>query len=256
MEVQGEIKLYQSDLIDDSIFWHGFPERTGGVSTAERTSLNLGHRWGDDPANIQRNRELVCEHGGFLFEDLVVTKHVHGNEVWTLGQPLPEPPEFDGMVSNEPGKVLGAFAADCIPLVFADPEARICGAAHAGWRGTVNRVAANVVKAMVELGASAEKIRVVLGPHIGPCCFEVGAEVVEEFQKAFPGAEGMVVAGPAKEHIDMRVATRVQLEEVGVSPAHIDDTPPCTKCHPERFFSYRRDGQAGGVHMGYIGLKN
>ena len=255
MEVQGEIKLYQSDLIDESIFWHGFPERWGGVSTEERSSLNLGHRWGDDPANIQRNRELVCEHGGFLFENLVVTKHVHGTEVWTLGDRLPDPPEFDGMVANEPGKVLGAFAADCIPLVFADPEARICGAAHAGWRGTVGRVAVNVVKAMVKLGARAENIRVVLGPHIGPCCLEVGSEVVEEFQKAFPGAEGLIVAGPVKEHIDLRVATRVQLEEAGVTSAHIDDTLPGTKCHADRFFSYRRDGQAGGVHMGYIGLK-
>ncbi len=255
MEVQGEIRLYQSKLIDELLFWHGFPERTGGVSSDERTSLNLGHRWGDDPENIQRNRELVAEHGGFLFENLVVTKHVHGTEVWTLGDPLPEPAEFDGMVSIEAGKVLGAFAADCIPLVFADPVARVCGAAHAGWRGTVGRVAVNVVAAMEKAGASAANIRVVLGPHIGPCCFEVGAEVVSEFRKAFPDAEGLVVPGPKKDHIDMRVATRVQLEEVGVAAENIDSTPPCTKCHPDRFFSYRRDGQAGGVHMGYVGLK-
>jgi YfiH family protein len=255
MEVQGAIRLYTSKLIDDSVFWHGFPERTGGVSTEERLSLNLGHRWGDDPANIQRNRELVAEHGGFRFEDLVVTKHVHGTKVWTLGEPQPEPSEFDGMVSKEPGKVLGAFAADCIPLVFADPIAGVCGAAHAGWRGTVGRVAVNVVSAMVKAGASADQIRVVLGPHIGPCCFEVGEEVVAEFRGAFPNAEGLVVPGPKKDHISMRVASRVQLEEVGVLPEHIDDTPPCTKCHPDRFFSYRRDGQAGGVHMGYIGLK-
>lgn len=256
MEVQGEIRLYKSALIDEGTFWHGFPERTGGVSSGERLSLNLGHRWGDEPANIERNRQLVAEHGGFLFENLVVTKHVHGTKVWTLGEPLPKPPEFDGMVSTEPGKVLGAFAADCIPLVFADPRARVCGAAHAGWRGTVGRVAVHVIDAMVKAGASANQIRVVLGPHIGPCCFEVGSEVVDEFRKAFPGAEGLVVLGPVKEHVDLRVATRVQLEEVGVASAHIDDTPPCTKCHPKRFFSYRRDGQAGGVHMGYIGIRS
>ena len=94
-----------------------------------------------------------------------------------------------------------------------------------------------------------------LGPHIGPCCFEVGDEVVAAFESAFPEADGLVVDGPIKKHVDMRVATRVQLEEVGVKPAHIDDSPPCTKCHPDRFFSYRRDGQAGGVHMGYIGIR-
>jgi hypothetical protein len=255
MEAQGVIRLYTSALIDEAIFWHGFPERTGGVSKAERLSLNLGHRWGDDPANIQRNRELVAENGGFLIENLVVTNHVHGTRVWTLGEPVPDPNEFDGMVSSQPGKVLGAFAADCIPLIFADPDARVCGAAHAGWRGTVGRVAVNVVAAMIRAGASAENIRVVLGPHIGPCCFEVGDEVVAEFSAAFPDAEGLIVDGPVKKHIDMSVAMRVQLEEVGVTPAHIDDSPPCTKCNPERFFSYRREGQAGGVHMGYIGLK-
>lgn len=254
MDVQGEIRLYESALIDSSIFWHGFPERTGGVSSAERCSLNLGHRWGDDPANIQRNRELVAEHAGFAFENLVVTKHVHGTAVWRVGQEPPEPPEFDGLVCTEPGKVLGAFAADCIPLIFAAPTARVCGAAHAGWRGTVGRVAVNVVEEMVAAGAERSDIRVVLGPSIGPCCFEVGPEVVDEFRKAFPGAEGLVVQGPVKEHINLRVATRVQLEEAGIAPEHIDSDPPCTKCHPERFFSYRRDGKAGGVHMGYIGL--
>ncbi|MCP4448645.1 MAG: peptidoglycan editing factor PgeF [Myxococcales bacterium] len=256
MEVSGEIRLYQSALIDESVFWHGFPERTGGVSSDERLSLNLGHRWGDAPANIQRNRELVCEHGGFAFEDLLVTKHVHGTKVWTVGEELLDPPEFDGLVSDVAGKVLGAFAADCIPLVFADAEAKVCGAAHAGWRGVVGKVAVNVVRAMAQKGAAMDRIRVALGPSIGPCCFEVGSELVEEFSAAFPGVEGLVVDGPAKEHINLRVATRVQLEEVGVQPENIDDTPPCTKCHPSRFFSYRRDGQAGGVHMGYIGVRH
>jgi hypothetical protein len=100
MEVSGQIHLYQSDLIDSSVFWHGFPERTGGISTGERLSLNLGHRWGDDPPNIQRNRELVAEHGGFAFSDLLVTKHVHGTKVWTVGDLLPDLPEFDGLVRS------------------------------------------------------------------------------------------------------------------------------------------------------------
>ena len=86
MKTQGEIKIYRSELIDQGVFWHGFPERTGGVSTDERSSLNLGHRWGDSPENIQRNRELVAEKDGFRFEDLVVTKHVHGTDVWRVGE--------------------------------------------------------------------------------------------------------------------------------------------------------------------------
>jgi hypothetical protein len=234
---------------------HGFPERTGGVSPGRRASLNLGYRWGDEVENVDENRRRVAALAGFDLARLVVTKHVHGTAVWRVGEPLPEPAEFDGLVSAEPGTVLGAFAADCIPMVLADPEAGVCGAAHAGWRGTVAGIAANVVARMRELGARAEAIRVVLGPSIGPCCFEVGDEVVGAFEAALPGTPALVVSGPRKRHIDLRVATRVLLRRAGVAAAHIDDGPPCTKCEPERFFSYRRDGRDGGCHMGFIGLR-
>ncbi|HEX8109912.1 MAG TPA: polyphenol oxidase family protein, partial [Kofleriaceae bacterium] len=131
---------------------------------------------------------------------------------------------------------------------------RVCGAAHAGWRGTVAGIARNMVAAMQALGACADRIRVALGPSIGPCCFEVGPEVVAAFRGALGDVPGLVVAGPHKDHIDLRVASRTILERAGVAPDHIDDRPPCTRCEPERFFSYRRDGRAGGIHMSFIGL--
>ncbi len=248
------IRLYQSSVIPRDGFTHGFPERTGGVSTGLRASLNLGVRWGDDRENVETNRRLVAEHAGYAPAQLQVTRHVHGTNVWTVGQPLAEGAEFDGLVCDRVGPVLGAFAADCIPLVFAEPTARIVGAAHAGWRGTVAGVAPNVIARMVELGAQPGRIRVALGPSIGPCCFEVGPEVVAAFRAAFGEVPGMIVAGPHKDHIDLRVASRAALERAGVRGELIDDRPPCTRCEPDRFFSYRRDGQAGGVHMGFIGL--
>jgi hypothetical protein len=250
-----ELDILRSPLIPQELFWHGFPTRHGGVSTGLRASLNLGFRWGDDLALVERNRRILAEHEGWDPDDLVVTKHVHGTEVWRVGEPLADDAEFDGLVSDLPGKVLGAFAADCIPIVFADPEARICGAAHAGWRGTVAGVGARVVERMTELGAEPARIRAALGPSIAACCFEVGPEVVAEFRTALPGVDGLVVAGPNKDHIDLRRAMRTILERAGLQPANIDDTPPCTKCNPDRFFSYRRDGKEGGVHMGYIGLR-
>ncbi|HUH04627.1 MAG TPA: peptidoglycan editing factor PgeF [Kofleriaceae bacterium] len=249
------IEVLRSRLIPEELFMHGFPTRHGGVSTGLRSSLNLGFRWGDDLAVVEENRRLLAAHVGFAPEALVVTKHVHGTRVWRVGEALPDPPEFDGLVSDRPGPVLGAFAADCIPLVFADPEARVCGAAHAGWRGTVAGIGREVIARMAELGAAPDRVRVALGPSIGPCCFEVGPEVVEEFTAALPGVDGLIVRGPRKEHIDLRRAMRVILESVGVRAAHIDDSPPCTRCDPERFFSYRRDGREGGVHMGFIGLR-
>lgn len=235
-------------------FRHGFPERHGGVSTGARASLNLGKRWGDDAANVETNRRLLAEHAGYEPAQLVATRHVHGTKVYRVGEPLAADAEFDGLVCDQVGPVLGAFAADCIPLLFADPVARVCGAAHAGWRGTVAGVATNVVDQMQALGAKPADLRVALGPSIGPCCFEVGPEVVAAFRDAFGEVPGMVVAGPRKDHIDLRVATRAVLERAGVGPDAIDDRPPCTRCEPERFFSYRRDGRAGGMHMAFIAL--
>jgi YfiH family protein len=249
------IRTLTSPLINPGIFVHGFPERTGGVSTGARSSLNLGSRWGDDPDLVAENRRRLAAAAGFDPDSLVVTKHVHGTTVWRVGEPLPDPPEFDGLVSDAPGTILGAFAADCIPLLFADPIARVCGAAHAGWRGTVARVAVRVLERLVELAARPADVRVALGPSIGPCCFEVGPEVTTQFTASFPAISGLVVAGPRRDHIDLRRAIRVQLEAAGVRPEHVDDRPPCTRCHPERFFSYRRDGAQTGVHMGFIGIR-
>jgi len=248
------IRLYRSPVLPSEGFTHGFPERTGGVSTGLRASLNLGVRWGDDRANVETNRRRLAEHAGYDPAALQITRHVHGTAVWTVGQPLAEGAEFDGLVCDHPGPVLGAFAADCIPLLFAEPDARICGAAHAGWRGTVAGIAAQVITRMTELGARPERVRVALGPSIGPCCFEVGPEVVAEFRAAFGEVPGMIVAGPRKDHIDLRIATRAVLERAGVRADRIDDRQPCTRCEADRFFSYRRDGQAGGVHMAFIGL--
>jgi len=248
------IRVLRSPVIPAG-FVHGFPERTGGVSTGARASLNLGKRWGDDPELVDRNRALLAAHAGFDVDDLQMMRHVHGTNVWRVGEPLPEPAEFDGLVTDQVGPVLTTFAADCVPLLFADPVARVCGSAHAGWRGTVAGVAPRVVARMGELGARPADVRVALGPSIGPCCFEVGPEVVEAFRAAFGDVPGMVVRGPHKDHVDLRVALTAGLTAVGVAPAHIDAAPPCTRCEAERFYSYRRDGQAGGIHMGFIGLR-
>jgi len=251
----GEIRILRSPLIREELFVHGFPERTGGVSRGARASLNLGFRWGDERANVEENRRLVARAAGYDPAALVSMRHVHGTNVWRVGDPETDSEEFDGLVCDRPGAVLGAFAADCTPILFADSVHRVVGAAHAGWRGTVAGVAQNLVARMVELGADPAEIRVALGPSIGPCCFEVGPEVIAEFTARLPGLPGMIVDGPRKQHIDLRRVQRALLAEAGVRPEHVDHTPPCTRCNPERFFSYRRDGKEGGIHMGFIGLR-
>ncbi len=249
------IRLYTSPVLPTEGFVHGFPERGGGVSTGARASLNLGKRWGDSLENVEENRRLLAVHAGYEPSALQATRHVHGTAVWAVGEPLAADAEFDGLVCDRPGPALGAFAADCVPILFADPVARVIGAAHAGWRGTVNGVAPNVITRMTELGAKPERIRVALGPSIGPCCFEVGPEVVDQFRAALGEVPGLVVKGAVKDHLDLRVALRNMLERAGVASDTIDDRPPCTKCEPDRFFSYRRDGKDGGVHMAFIAMR-
>jgi len=248
------IKLHRSPVLSHPSVLHGFPERTGGISTGARSSLNLGARWGDDRTHVDENRRLLAVHAGYDPAQLVATRHVHGADVWVVGEPVADDATFDGLVTDRAGPVLAAFAADCIPILFADPDARVIAAAHAGWRGTVAGIATRAIARMCERGARPERIRVALGPSIGPCCFEVGPEVVAAFRDALGDVRGLVVRGPKKDHVDLRVATRAIVERAGVRPEHVDDRPPCTKCEAERFFSYRRDGMDGGVHMAFISL--
>jgi hypothetical protein len=250
------LEILISPVIPRDGFVHGFPTRGGGVSTGKRASLNLGMRWGDDADNVAENRRRVADTAGFDVARLRVTKHVHGTDVWVVGDPLPDPAEFDILVTDRAGDTLAAFAADCIPIVFCDPRRRVVAAAHAGWRGTVAGAAPRAIGTMYDrFGSKSEDIRVALGPSIGPCCFEVGPEVVDAFRAALGDVPRLVVRGPRKDHVDLRVATRVLCERAGVRAEHIDDRPPCTRCDGERFFSFRRDGQEGGVHMGFIGVR-
>ncbi len=251
------VEILHSPVLPEQGFVHGWPTRVGGVSTGKRASLNLGLRWGDSSENVAENRRRVAVAAGYDPERLQVTKHVHGTNVWVVGDTLPvgQRDEYDALVSNRPGEILGAFAADCIPMLFADPVKRVAAAAHAGWRGTVGGVAPEVIRTLRDrFGSNPADVRAALGPSIGPCCFEVGDEVVAEFRAALGDVPGLIVDGPRKQHIDLRVATRRLLERAGLRPEHIDDRPPCTRCDETRFFSFRRDGQEGGVHMGFIGL--
>src|SRR5215831_19156136 len=116
------IRLHVSPVLPTEGVHHGFPERGGGVSTGARASLNLGKRWGDDGTLVDENRRRLAAHAGYDPEQLQIMRHVHGTNVWRVGEPVAESAEFDGLVCDRVGPVLGAFAADCIPILFADPD--------------------------------------------------------------------------------------------------------------------------------------
>ncbi|MDB4969755.1 MAG: hypothetical protein JWN44_5444 [Myxococcales bacterium] len=232
---------------------HGFSTRRGGVSTGRYATLNVGGKWGDAPEAVAHNRRRLAAAGGFDLGRLYTARQVHGARValvvdGTLAERVAES-EADVVVTAVPGTAVGVFTADCVPILVADGEGRVA-AAHAGWRGTVQGVAAAAVEALVSIGARRERLRAALGPSICAHCFEVGDEVAAEFDKLVPSA--VVRAEGKKPHVDLWEANRRLLVAAGVQDSLVDAHPPCTMCEPERFFSFRRDGAGIGQHLSFV----
>src|SRR4051794_40229435 len=167
---------------------HAFFTREGGVSDGLFASLNCGFGSGDKVENVSRNRALAAARLDLPPERLVSCHQVHGTTVITVERPWrrEDNPRADGMVTRVPGIALGILAADCAPVLFADPEARIVGAAHGGWRGALAGVVEATVATMVALGARSGHIRAGIGPCIAQPSYEVGPEFAGAFAAADP----------------------------------------------------------------------
>lgn len=191
--------------------------------------------------------EEALEGAGELF----LMRQIHGVEV--RQPPWARPPEGDAAVAVEPGQLLGIETADCLPVLLVDPRQRAVAAAHAGWRGTVGGVAAAAVRALVARGSRAADLLAATGPSIGPCCYEVGEELREAF-----GTSGAAFFRPGprgRPHLDVRAANVRQLQQAGVSPDRIVHVDDCTACHPDRYYSYRRDGAGTGRMISFVGYR-
>ncbi len=244
-------------------FVHGFTGRAGGVSEPPFDSLNLGGKWGDEPAHVTENRRRLAEALGGA---PVVARQVHGTAIRRVhaGEDPAEVArhEADGLCTDVPGLVLGVFVADCVPVLIADARTGACAAVHAGWRGTVAGILPEAVRVLAaEFGARPANLQVALGPAIGPCCFEVGLEVVAAIEAAVPDARDRAIVRPSprgradKAHVDLHAANRLLLQQAGVNPEAVVSVPGCTHCDRARFFSFRRDGASTGQQMGVIGRR-
>ncbi len=243
--------IHRSALLTSLGIVHAFSTRQGGVSTGRYASLNLGQKWGDDPAAAAENLRRFSVAAGFSVASLCRARQVHGKRVLTIDDALADIAieEADGLASALHGLALGVATADCVPLLFADGRGRVA-AVHAGWRGTVANIAGAAVETLVRLGARVDELRVAFGPSICVDCFEVGREVADQF---IPITNAAVQQKPnARPHVDLRYANRRLLEQAGILAAHIDDAPPCTMHEPELFFSFRRDGAKIGQQLSVI----
>ena len=225
-----------------------FTSRHGGVSAPPFDSLNLGRSVGDDPAAVARNRQLAAQACGRPADGIAWMRQVHGTDVaYAAGSPGaaadegPGPaPEVDALFTDVPGLALGVLVADCAPVLIADPQAGIIGAAHAGREGMAGGVVPALVRAMTAAGADPARMRAALGPAICGGCYEVPALLRARIAAAVPQAACRTRKGSPG--IDIRSGAAAQLAEAGVRAVRRD--PRCTAETPG-LYSYRRDGQTG-----------
>lgn len=230
---------------------HGFFSREGGVSKGAFASLNTGFGSGDDQDNVAENRARCAAILGVEFDRLLTANQTHSPDVIVVSGPWAGAPEkADGLVTATPGLAIGVLAADCMPWLLVDPEAKIIGAAHAGWRGALAGVLENTVAEMTRLGAKEGRIRTAVGPCLRQPNFEVGLDLADAFAAKYPGSQQFFERGDAREkrRLDLAGFGAWRLQECGVS--QIDNIDQCTLAEPEKYFSYRAMKRAGGSKYG------
>jgi len=231
---------------------HGFFGRRGGVSTGIYASLNCGPGSRDDRAAVQENRARAAATLGLPGPEAVVSAYqVHSDRVARVTGPWHGAvPEVDGMVTDRPGIALGVLAADCAPLLFADPDAGVIGAAHAGWRGALDGIADATVTAMTALGAQRERIRAAIGPCIGPASYEVGREFEARFVEADADNARFFAPGTRDGHPHFDLPGYLEARLRGLGLAAVATVGHDTYAEPNRYFSYRQARRRGEEDYG------
>lgn len=230
---------------------HGFFTRRGGASSGIFSGLNCGPGSSDLSEVVAINRARVAEAMGVAADRLVTLHQVHSARVVTLDAPPATRAEADAMVTATPGLALGILTADCQPVLFADAAAGVIGAAHAGWRGTVDGVLEATVDAMTDLGARPERIVAVIGPTISQAAYEVGPEFFETFTDADRGNARFFINGAGDRMLfDLPAFGLSRLRAAGVG--HAEWTRHCTYRDAERFFSFRRTTHAKEADYGRL----
>lgn len=237
---------------------HGFSSRLGGVSTGACSSLNLGFKRKDQSENVRKNFEIICNALGIETGQMVFASQAHKDRVTVVDEKdrgkgfsrATDITDTDGLITDRSGVALVTFHADCVPLFFLDPINKVIGLAHAGWRGTVAKVGAKTVAAMVDkFNTDPGDCLAAIGPSIGQCCFEVDKPVADEFREAYPGYGNQLIGQKGEKfHIDLWMANKLQLIESGVREENITTAMQCTSCNKDIYFSHRGDqGQTGSL---------
>lgn len=234
---------------------HAFSTRLGGISNEEFSSLNLGFDYGDAKDCVNKNWSVFADATGIPIDNLIWTKQVHQNKIKIVTKKDAGDKTqdhligFDGLITKDKNVTLCIFTADCAPLLLHDKNSQIIGAIHCGWRPICADIINNAIETFKKLGAKTENISAAIGPCIGPCCFEVGKEVVDAFTKLL-GKDSL--SKIVKRHkgqttnVNLQAAIEQRLTQLGVQKSNINKVEECTSCHNEKYFSFRKqNGKCG-----------
>lgn len=230
--------------------------RLGSKRTA-RWGLNVGHTVWDSPEAVEDNHRLIYRTLGVEGSHVVTAHQVHGNRVALVDRRHcgGVVPDTDALITAQPGVALMLRFADCLPILLYDPWTPAVGLGHAGWRGTAAEIASRMVGAMREaFGTDPTKMVAALGPAVGPCCYEVGTEVVEAVGPTLSErSRAIVPSAEGRDALDLWEANRQQLAASGVT--HLEVGRICTACHRQQFFSHRAEGGQTGRFAALIALQ-
>jgi polyphenol oxidase len=230
---------------------HGFFTRKGGASSGIFHGLNCGPGSTDQSEIVAINRARVADALGVAADHLLTLHQVHSAHVVTLSAPFSVRPEADAMVTATPGLALGVLTADCQPVLFSDPKARVIGAAHAGWRGVASGVLEATVDAMERIGATRSNIAAVIGPTISQRAYEVGPEFYDQFVDESASNARFFINGTGDRYLfDLPSFGLHRLRNAGVGTAQW--TGHCTYSDAARFYSYRRSTHAAEADYGRL----
>ncbi|MGI6420985.1 MAG: peptidoglycan editing factor PgeF [Syntrophomonadaceae bacterium] len=241
-----------------------FTARQGGVSSPPYQSLNMALHVGDQAELVWANRKRLAGIWDLSLEQMVCCQQIHGSQVACVNSEMAglgakdygtSIPGVDALTTDQTGIILATFYADCLPIFYFDPRQRVVGIAHSGWKGTMGRIAVKAVNTMVQVyGSKVEDLEVFIGPGIGPCCFQIQADLGQKVCAAFPEFD-VIMYRNSEIFWDLSLTNRKILEQIGIEPDKILECGLCTSCNTDRFFSYRRENGKTGRMMAAIGLQ-
>jgi YfiH family protein len=241
------MKFYQSKLLNNySNLTHAFTAKSGGISLAPFSSLNLAFHVGDNPLDVQKNHEILAQALSYDKRTLVHMKQIHSDIVKIISDNdnFSSPPTCDALITNKLNIPLMVMVADCSPILFYDDVQQVIAVAHAGRAGAFKNIVKNVLSSFVnDFNSDTKNIQAVIGASIGVCCYEVGEEIYEEAKKL--NLEYAILQKDKRYYLDVNKILKTQLLKLGLKNENIEISNECTCCLNKKYFSYRAEGVTG-----------